>query len=152
MVRAAVRLWLDLPPAQKASTVRAPIGGIDPTIPISILLVDDDEAHSCLITLMLEIQGYRVLVANSGATALEFADQADVAIVDMVMPGLSGLESIPLLQCSNPNLKILACSGSDEEQFRADLDQLGVDRFLAKPFLLDRLLEAIDSVLGEKIA
>ena len=114
--------------------------------------MDDDEAHCCLLTLMLELQGFRVLVANSGAVALELADQADLALVDMIMPGLTGVETIPLLQTGNPELKVIACSGWDEEYFRAELDQLGVERFLAKPFPIELLLEEIDAVCGAKIA
>jgi CheY-like chemotaxis protein len=114
---------------------------------ISILLVDDDPAYCEFLSINLAAYGYHVIVAHCGATALEFADQADVAVIDMIMPGLSGLETIPLVRCNNPNLKVIACSGCEEALFRADLDRLDVERFLPKPFPVELLVQAIDAAL-----
>ena len=111
--------------------------------PIGVLLVDDDPAYCEYMAMSLAQYGYRVLVANSGAMALELADQADVALIDMIMPGLSGVETIPLVRCSNPALRVIACSGSDESLFREDLDRLDVPKFFTKPFSLEKLVQEI---------
>jgi CheY-like chemotaxis protein len=74
---------------------------------------------------------------------VELAGQADVAVVDMVMPGLSGPETIPLLQSRNPCLAVIASSGCAEEEFRQELDALGVEVFLAKPVPVERLIEQL---------
>jgi CheY-like chemotaxis protein len=125
-------------------TLRALVAMIDPNNPITILLVDDDAPHCSLVSMLLEDQGYRVLVAHCGATGLELADQADVAVIDMIMPGLTGMETIPLLQSSNPNLKVIACSGSEKQRFADDLQALGVTVFLPKPFSIEELIYQVE--------
>lgn len=98
---------------------------------------------------MLDRYGYTVLTANSGEAGAELAREADVALVDMIMPGLSGLETIPLLQWNNPALTIFASSGSSYSEFKPELDQLGIEVFLPKPFpaeLLVRQLERVDQL------
>ena len=95
--------------------------------------------------------GFHVLVAHNGAMALELADQAQVALIDMLMPGLSGAETIPLVRSANPNLKVVACSGCEESFFREELDRLEVELFLAKPFTLESLIAQVEAVFDLRV-
>ena len=121
---------------------------IERTRPIRILVVDDDAEYLRLMNLFLHRNGHTVLLANSGQEAEEHAEGVDLALIDMIMPELSGLETIALLQGRNPKLKIIASSGCFESDFRAELDRLGVETFLQKPFAPERLLEQINLLIS----
>lgn len=110
---------------------------------IQVLIIDDDAGYLRLISLVLERYGYGVLTASSGEAAVELAAEADVALVDMVMPGMTGLELIPVLQWRNPALHVIASSGCSESDFRRELDQLGVEIFLPKPFPVGWLIQKL---------
>jgi CheY-like chemotaxis protein len=111
--------------------------------PLRILLVDDDPGFRHLFGLLLQRHGYKVLLASGSVAALELAEEADVAIVDITMPDVNGIKAIPLLRQRNPALKTIASSGSAEEKFRADLDLIGGVPFLAKPFTMQSLGDII---------
>lgn len=117
------------------------------TIPtMRVLVIDDDAGYLRLITLVLQRYGYEVLSATTGEQGAELAGQADVALVDMIMPHMTGLETIPLLQWSNPSLTIFASSGSSQNEFKRELDQLGVHVFLPKPFPAALLIHQLQQV------
>jgi CheY-like chemotaxis protein len=116
--------------------------------PIRILVVDDDPAYVRLLGLFLRRYGYTVVSATSGKAALQFAGEADLALVDMIMPDLDGLETIALLRRRNPKLKVIASSGCAESEFRADLDRLGIEHFLLKPFTPERLIEEVEAFVA----
>jgi CheY-like chemotaxis protein len=113
------------------------------------LLVDDDHSFRRLAGLMLERRGFHVLSASSGEASIEWAHEADVALVDMVMPGMSGVETIPHLRERNPRIRVIASSGCSQELFRAGLEQVGVDHFLSKPYPIERLIAEIESLASE---
>lgn len=123
---------------------------MDSAPPIRVLIVDNDPNYRRLNALMLQRYGYSAVTASSGELALEHAAEADVAVVDMMMPGMDGVETIKLLRWNNPHLKIIAASGSAEDDFRPDLVRLGVEVFMAKPFPVEELMEQIN-VLMESV-
>src|SRR6202000_317292 len=98
-----------------------------------------------------EEEGLTAAVAISGheATGIGSAlsEPGAVALVDMTMPGLDGIETIHELQKRHPALKFIATSGHCESRYRVRLDALGVRTFLPKPFTTDRLLSAIRDLL-----
>ena len=118
---------------------------------ITILLVDDDPAYCEFLSMVLTGYGFRVLVAHSGEAALGLADQADLALIDMIMPGLSGIETIPLVRERNPDLRVIACSGCEDCLFRPDLDRLEVERFVGKPFPMSVLIQEIEAEMGTQL-
>jgi two-component system OmpR family response regulator len=117
---------------------------VDDASPISILIVDDDPSFRHLQGLLLQHCGHKTLLASDAENAAKLADGADVALVDMVMPQPDGLKTIPFLRNHNPGLRFIACSGSEEEYFRKELDQLGVEHFLHKPFTVEALIEKLE--------
>jgi DNA-binding NarL/FixJ family response regulator len=74
--------------------------------------------------------------------------KADVALVDISMPGRDGLHPAPILHWRNPDLKILPFSGSPEEKYRARMDQIGLEQFLPKPFTIPEMEEKIGLLCG----
>ena len=79
-----------------------------------ILLIDDDAAVRSAISLILDQEGHAVIAAEDGQAGLDLARATnfDIAIVDMYMPGLDGLETIARLRAMVPTLPIIATSGA----------------------------------------
>jgi hypothetical protein len=108
----------------------------------TILVVEDEPAIRRLMTLALEIEGYRVVEARNGTEALErFTADVDLLLVDIRLPYLSGDQVIAKLRLRRQSLRVLAISAY------AGAAPPHVP-FLAKPFLRDQLLEAVHAALG----
>jgi len=117
-----------------------------------ILVVDDEKPVREAVALLLKGEGYRVVVAECGHTAVSAIEAFtfDVVIVDIVMPGLDGLETISILRQDAPEVSIIAMSGyaagsglAEGDFFRAAMDR-GATCCLAKPFTREQLLDAIE--------
>jgi PAS domain S-box-containing protein len=126
-----------------------------------ILVVDDEFALRNICEHVLTTHGYKVLSADSGQQGLTLmrANVQDVALVitDLLMPGMSGAELIPLLKGLKPSLKIVAISGTgaftgDEDVYAGDgKAPAGVfaDAFLNKPFAAEHLLRTVKEILAD---
>ncbi len=135
------RLRLPLQAAEAAVAKPAPRS--EKIAPAQILIVDDsDDARFALPTL-LEMDGHHVKTANSGASALALFDswKPDLALVDLGMPGMDGLELAQRLRAhpGRAGVKLVALTGrvSEQEQ-RAALDA-GFDAHLAKPVDMEQV-------------
>jgi len=128
---------------------------VDPEVPQGqgewILLADDEDAARQITQETLETFGYRVLLAADGEEALSLYRQRSheiaVLVTDMMMPNMDGLKLIETVRQSNPQLPIIAVSGLPTLHHRSRASLLGVQRFLAKPFLAEGLLQALHEVL-----
>jgi CheY-like chemotaxis protein len=115
--------------------------------PAHVLVVDDDEMMRDLVSSILEVEGYDVTRADSGAACLRAVAERrpDMLLVDLWMPGMNGWEVIEELAKDNtsPPLPVLAMSGMSTEQPPA-LKAVGrhVTGYLPKPFTTDQLLKA----------
>ena len=117
----------------------------------TILLIDDEESVRMLFQMALAQAGYRVLTAESGSHGLRLIQQqeVDLALVDIFMPEMDGLELIRLLRAARPTSKIIAMSGGSWEWDYLDTaKQLGANSTLKKPFSLQELLAAVSSQLN----
>jgi CheY-like chemotaxis protein len=110
--------------------------------------VDDDPDVLWITAEDLRGVGYVVAEAESGRAALtllEREDPCDLMVVDLVMPGLSGMDTARLARRSRPDLKVLLCSGyADLSGFEGDI---GNDVLLKKPFKPETLAEAVRTAL-----
>jgi two-component system cell cycle sensor histidine kinase/response regulator CckA len=92
--------------------------------------------------------GYLVTEADSGRAALailERGDPCDLMIADLVMTGLTGVDTVRLARRTRPDLKVLFCSGyADMSKFEEDIDN---ETLLKKPFRRDTLAEAVHTAL-----
>ena len=116
----------------------------------TILILDDEEVVRKVLRAMLEGQGYRVLEASEGAEALRLLgeERPDLILVDLTMPGMSGIEFVEALrtQAEMP-APFIILTGTDREEIEKLSEALGASSFLQKPFSRDELLEKIESVL-----
>jgi DNA-binding NtrC family response regulator len=116
----------------------------------TILVVEDEAPVRELVGDVLRLQGYKVLTAEDGQTALQLADahagHIDLVVLDIVIPGMHVKELVDRLTAARPDLRILYISG-----FTGDLvgPQVGVaTNFLQKPFTVDGLARKVREVLG----
>jgi PAS domain S-box-containing protein len=119
--------------------------------PRTVLLAEDEELVRGLAVRILEQAGFTVHAAASGSEALELHDglaaPVDLLVTDMVMPGLNGRALAERLRSARPELPVVFMSGYSEEAPTLDLDGDGVT-FLAKPFPLMALVEAVEQALA----
>jgi len=117
----------------------------------TILLVDDEDIIIDVARDMLEILGYRVIVAQNGQDAIDiYARQKegiDMVIQDMVMPGLNGADVFRALKMINPAVKVIFLSGYSENMIDLEEAQYGDVHFLQKPVLPSNILKKVREVL-----
>jgi CheY-like chemotaxis protein len=113
-----------------------------------ILVVDDDPDVRWIIAQDLQELGHVVTEADSGRAALAILEQGtpcDLMVADLVMPGLSGLDTLRLARRTRPDLKVLFASGyADLSRFGGNLDNHSL---LKKPFKSETLAEAVQTAL-----
>jgi signal transduction histidine kinase/ActR/RegA family two-component response regulator len=139
-------------PRATAAAALGPGPAIQPRAAVEahILVVDDDSDVRWITAEDLREIGYVVAEADSGRAALTYLernDPCDLAVVDLAMPGLSGLDTVRLARRTRPNLKVLFSSGyADMSRFEGDI---GNEVLLRKPFGPDTLAEAVRTALQE---
>ncbi len=119
-----------------------------------ILVVDDRQMVRDVIAGVLEQWGYTVDLAKNGRDALNrfAADPADLVVLDMFMPVMNGFDALVAFRRQYPDTKVVAMSGGGEfvmEDALAKAKKLGAHAVLAKPFLLEEMLENICGLLAE---
>jgi nitrogen-specific signal transduction histidine kinase len=117
----------------------------------TVLLVEDEDSVRGLAQVVLEMQGYSVLSAGTGAEGLLAANAhpgaIDLLVTDVVMPGMSGRELADHLRLRNQNLKVLFASGyTDDAVVRHGVIEAS-DAFLQKPFTPRCLARKVRNVL-----
>ncbi|MFN3428402.1 MAG: response regulator transcription factor [Candidatus Sericytochromatia bacterium] len=114
-----------------------------------ILVVEDDPACQEMLTLILEAEGYRVTCCDDGHAALALIEADghtfDVALVDVLLPGVDGFEVIRRLrvQLSTRDLPVICMTARVALQDKPQAFQLGCAAFLSKPFTRRALLQAV---------
>ena len=118
--------------------------------PISVLLVDDNPAFLRIATRFLQQHDDVAVVGAAGggeeALALTQDLQPDIVVIDLAMPGLSGLETIPRLWAVLPGVSIIALTVLDTNSYREAALAAGANDFVAKVSLNTDLLPAIRRV------
>ncbi len=134
-----------------------------------ILVVEDDESVGELLTMLLEGEGYQVTLVRTAHAALD-AIQSDVCecavmvriasaeprpalvLLDLLLPGMSGEDLIQQLATQDPSPPIIVLSAKRDDALLAAATMQGVRGVLAKPFLVDELLDQIRTVLTSTAA
>jgi DNA-binding response OmpR family regulator len=110
-----------------------------------ILLVEDEIKLARFIQLELESEGYRVSVAHDGMSGLSLARESepDLAILDWMMPGLTGVELCRRLRATGIKIPVILLTAKDEVGDRVTGLDAGADDYLVKPFSIEELLARI---------
>ncbi len=109
----------------------------------SLLIVDDEESLRSLLSNAFTRKGYRTATADSGLEAIEaVSDQSrhfDAVLLDLDMPGASGMDVLKVIRICRPALKVIMVSGHLTVDARNALEKLGRPTFVQKPYKLDEL-------------
>ena len=125
-----------------------------PTMP-TVLIIDDVEDNRDLYQEYLLFRGFRVLSADNGTdgVALARGERPDIVLLDLRMPGVSGMQTLRLLK-ELPTLErvpIVALTAHALEEQRREALAAGFDAFIAKPCLPDDLVREIERILGRSL-
>jgi DNA-binding response OmpR family regulator len=114
-----------------------------------ILTIEDDPAIRRGIVDALEYAGYEVLQAGEGIDGAHLAvhRQYDLLLLDLVLPGKSGLDILRLVRESRPTLPVIILTARGDEQDRVLGLRQGADDYVVKPFSVKELLARVEAVL-----
>ncbi len=120
--------------------------------PLRILVVDDDQAVSGSIDRALRLEGYDVLTAGAGGTALEYLAQErpDAVILDLGLPDIDGLEVCRRIRTAGDDTPVLMLTARDAIADRVEGLDAGADDYLVKPFALSELLARLRALLRRR--
>src|SRR5246127_1760605 len=114
-----------------------------------VLVVDDDRAVREALERALQLHGYEVALAPDGDTALTAVDSRtpDAVVLDVMMPGLDGLDVTRRLRREGNRVPVLLLTARDAVGDRVEGLDAGADDYLPKPFALEELLARIRALL-----
>jgi DNA-binding response OmpR family regulator len=113
----------------------------------SLLVVDDDDAVASVVARAFVGRGWKTHRARTGSEAAAMARGAEpfhAAVVDLVLPGVGGLDVVRELRARQPSCRIVGITGLDDPVMVRAFRAAGADAFVAKPFELDELFAAVD--------
>ena len=115
----------------------------------AILVIDDDENLRDTIGVMLEQAGFRALLAGDGSTGFEQAMslKPDLVLVDLRLPGMSGVDICKQLRAAQVRTPIIVLSAMGDEIDKVLLLEIGADDYVVKPFGTRELLARIRAAL-----
>ncbi|MDQ3588150.1 MAG: response regulator transcription factor [Actinomycetota bacterium] len=114
-----------------------------------VLVVDDDRSIRHALERALPLEGFLVQSAEDGPSALERLDgeHPDLVVLDVVMPGLSGIEVTRRLRERGSRVPVCILSARDEVSDRVEGLRVGADDYLVKPFALEELVARLHALL-----
>ncbi len=126
---------------------------INRPLSIRVLLIDDNSNLRFVLRLRLENLGFEVLEAEDGKTGVQLAieHQPTVILLDFEMPGMDGLEAASLLKENKKTVEIpiiLLSSAPFEQNWVVQLNLIGVEAFLMKPYDFEKLRKILFRYLG----
>jgi len=140
----SIYLPLKLPPTEP---VRAARSAVLEAGSGTVLVVDDEPMVLAFVTEGLKRLGYRVLTAVDGHQARDVyasqSQQIDTVLLDLVMPGMTGVETCRRLREINPKVKVILSSGYSSSEVVRDARSAGALGFIAKPYSLEELSGAL---------
>lgn len=115
---------------------------------LHILVVDDDEDNADSLGELFQLEGHDVTIAHSGedAVAAYMTTEFDLAFMDVMMPGLNGVESFMEIRKLKPDARVYMMTGYSVEQLLQQAMEHGAMGVLSKPIDIDKLLRAVDEV------
>src|SRR3977135_1361545 len=118
----------------------------------NILLVDDEPGMLRYIRTLLEVDDYKVETATTGEEAVARVQKGlhpDLVLLDLLMPGIDGLETLEQLRQIKPGLKVVMLSCVNDTRKVVQAMRLGAHNYLTKPFQKAELDAVIDQCIGE---
>lgn len=119
-----------------------------------ILVVEDDPVCLAMITNRLEAKGYQVVTATTGEEGVELAkeEKPDLILMDMILPGMHGLEATKIIKedPDTSDILVFAVTALNSADIMKECYEDGICVFIRKPYDLDDLFKYIERFLGER--
>jgi DNA-binding response OmpR family regulator len=117
---------------------------------IKILLIDDEEEFVSTLAQRLEFRGYTAKTARDGQTGLDTLAETpfDIVILDLMMPGLNGMDTLKQIKTDNPDLPVILLTGHGSTKAGIKGMRLGASDYLMKPLDINDLIKKISIALG----
>jgi len=118
---------------------------------INILLIDDELEFIDTLAERLELRGYTAKIAEDGETGISMVsnNSFDVAILDLMMPGLNGLETLKQIKVIDKTLPVILLTGHGSTKDGMEGMRIGAFDFLMKPLDINELLEKIKLAINK---
>jgi two-component system, OmpR family, KDP operon response regulator KdpE len=121
--------------------------------PLKVLIVDDEPPIRKLLRMGLSTQGYEILDATNGKTALALLEEKpDLIILDLGLPDMQGLDLLAAIRARNEAVPIVVLSSRGDESVKVRALDLGADDYLTKPFGMEELLARMRAALRHQLA
>ncbi len=114
-----------------------------------ILIVEDDQAMALGLIINLEAEGYEVFHATSAEKGLALLNELsfDLVVLDLMLPGMDGIEALKKIRTDDPRLPVLILTAKSAMNDKIEGLRAGVDDYLTKPFHLEEFLLRIKRML-----
>jgi DNA-binding response OmpR family regulator len=118
---------------------------------IKILLIDDEIEFTSTLAERLELRGFDVKTTDNGGSGIELIRNEffDIAIIDLMMPGISGLETLKQVKAFNTKLPVILLTGHGSTKEGMEGMRIGAVDYLMKPLDINDLLEKIRDILKD---
>lgn len=125
-----------------------------PNRPTTILVVDDEVSVTDMLYEDLTEEGYNCITAGTGGDALQklSANEADVALLDLKLPDLSGMEILREIKSAHPETAVIIITSYGDIETAVEAMKIGAMDFIIKPFELDRINRSVATALQTETA
>lgn len=115
---------------------------------MKVLVIDDQPDVACVVAEVLQSQGHEARVAGGGEEGLQVIEESppDAVVLDVVMPGLDGIEVLRRIRAKRPDLPVILLSGTVTQGQIEVAQALGVTDVLRKPAAFDHFSQALARV------
>jgi two-component system, OmpR family, KDP operon response regulator KdpE len=119
---------------------------------LKVLIIDDEPPIRKLLRMGLVTQGYEILDAPNGRTALQLlSERPDLIILDLGLPDMQGLDLLRMLRAQNEHVAIVVLSSRGDETGKVEALDGGADDYVTKPFGMNELLARARAALRHRL-
>jgi two-component system response regulator PilR (NtrC family) len=117
-----------------------------------ILIVDDEEVLRDVLEAVLRREGFDVLLASSGEEALNLldSDEVDLVILDIMLPGISGIDTLRSIRIANPNLPVIVITAFSSIDGAIEAMKHGAFHYIPKPFKNEEVVLTVNKALEQR--
>jgi PAS domain S-box-containing protein len=120
----------------------------------TLLVVDDEVSLRRLLEVAFASKGYKVITAANGLEAIDCLSRAeqpiDAVLLDLNMPGANGIDVYKVIRMGRPEMQVLILSGNLHSDARRELQGLGLNNFVQKPYALDEVGRRLRTLLDSR--
>ena len=117
-----------------------------------ILIVDDEEVLRDVLDAVLRREGFDIVAASSGEEALNVLDseEVDLVILDVMLPGISGIDTLRAIRIANPNLPVIVITAYSSIDGAIDAMKQGAFHYIPKPFKNEEVVLTVNKALEQR--